>query len=275
MGQNTNLVVVTRKDGVATLRFNLPKRLNGWTVAMKAAIEDNLEQLAADDDVGAVILTGTGDYYSAGVDLGGALQPGHPRELRRMIIDANQKLFDLFIDYPKPLIAAVNGHAIGATVTTATLCDAILAAPNATFSTPFAKVGLPAEGCSSVLFPRLLGHATAERILGAEGWKPTAEEALNIGLIEEVVPGEQLLNRAQELASSWVAEGRGRVFKAQMTADELKRINAEESVRIADGFLSPAFMMNQYRFLKARNKTGPALTFLALRLTRPVWSLLL
>ncbi len=269
------LIATTVKNRVATLRINLPRRLNGWTMPLKDALFTAMDVAVSNDDVAVVVLTGTGEYYSAGVDLSGSLELGHPRVLRRMIVEQNRALFELFIQFPKPILVAVNGHAIGAPVTSATLCDAILAAEHATFSTPFAKVGLPAEGCSSVHLPRLVGRDAAERMLGPEGWKPTAAEALEIGLVNEVVRGEQLLDRAQALGELWVAENKSREYRAGATRGELEYVNAEESERVADAFLSSEFLMGQYRFLKSRKKTLPALTFLALRVTRPAWSLLL
>lgn len=276
MDTSSDLLVVTVENGVATLRMNQPKRLNGWTQPMQADLRAALAAAAQDANIGAVVLTGTGsDYYSAGVDLSGALRLRHPRELRRLIVAANLELFDQFIRFPKPILVAVNGRAIGAPVTSATLCDAIIASEHASFETPFARVGLPAEGCSSVTFPRLLGEEAATRMLGPEGWKPTAREALEVGLIDAVVSSDALMPEAQRRAERWIAEGKPRTCKAGADRAELQRINAAESERVADAFLSAAFLMGRYRFLRSRGKTGPALAFLALRITRPAWARLL
>ena len=91
-------------------------------------------------------------------------------------MENNQALFNLFLDFPKPILIAVNGPALGASVTSATLCDGIIASDKATFSTPFAALGVTPEGCSSVQFARLMGEENAERMLGREGWRPGAEE---------------------------------------------------------------------------------------------------
>jgi len=269
------LVLVSTVHGVRTLTMNHPRRLNGWTLEMMDALFAAMDAAAADDAVGALVLTGTDPYYSAGVNLSSTIKVTWPKELRELIRAHNQSLFDRFIEYPKPILIAANGPAIGATVTSATLCDAIIASENATFSTPFAKLGVTPEGCSSVHFPRLIGAASAERMLGPEGWVPTAAEALEIGFVDEVVPHDELLERAQTVAEQWVADGRERTFKAGATRDELLRINAEESATLADAFLDTPFLMGQYRFLKSRKKTGPAITFFALAVTRPLWRLML
>jgi enoyl-CoA hydratase/carnithine racemase len=271
----SDLVLVSTHNHVTTLTMNDPRRLNGWTDGMMRALQAALQKAAADDDTHAVILTGTGRYYSAGVNLGGTLKLAHPQVLREQIIVHNQALFDLFLDFPKPLLVAVNGPAIGATVTSATLCDAVIAAESATFSTPFDRLGVPPEGCSSVHFARLMGEERAQRMLGPEGWQPTAREALAAGLITDVVPDAELLASAQKLAEGWVRDNKPRSFRAGAARDALKAINARESVAVADAFLSPRFLGGQARFLRSKRKHGPALMFLALRLTHPLWSRLL
>lgn len=260
---------------VTTLTMNLPKRLNGWTLELMAALRSALRDAASDDETGVVVLTGTDPYYSAGVNLSGTLRLAHPRKLHTQIVEHNQALFDLFLTFDKPILAAVNGPAIGATVTSATLCDAILASDRATFSTPFAALGVPAEGCSSVLFPKLLGEATAARILGEEGWKPTGAEAVEIGLATELVAHERLLERAQQIGEAWIQEGRVRTRRGGLTLRELQAINARESVEVATAFLDAPFLRGQYRFLRSRDKRGPAAMFYLLWRTRPVWKRLL
>jgi len=271
----SDLVLTSTTNRVTTLTMNHPRRLNGWTLEMMDAMADAFAKAADDPDTAVLVLTGTDPYYSAGVNLSSTIQIAHPRVLRDTIVAHNQALFDRFIDFDKPILAAVNGPAIGATVTSATLCDAILASENATFSTPFARLAVTPEGCSSVHLPRLIGHDNAQRMLGPEGWVPTAAEALEIGLVNEVVPHDELRPRAQALGEQWVAAGRARQFRAGSRREELKEINARESKALGEAFLAAPFLMGQARFLWSRKKYPQALTFLALRATRPAWSLLL
>lgn len=270
-----DLIVSSTQNQVRTLRMNMPRKLNGWTMPMMEALFDAMAAAQADDDISALILTGTDPYYSAGVNLSSTIQLGHPRRLREMIATHNQELFENFLDFDKPILVAVNGPAIGATVTSATLCDAIIASEEATFSTPFARLGVTPEGCSSVHLPRMIGEEAAHRMLGPEGWTPDAQEALEIGLVDEVVPHDELLDRAQTIAEEWIAKDRPRTFGAGSTREELKEINARESQELADAFLDVPFLMGQYRFLWSRDKHAPALLFLGLALTRPLWSKLL
>lgn len=271
----TDLILRSTRDRVTTLTMNMPRRLNGWTQPMMDALAAALLAAANDEGCAAVILTGADPYYCAGVNLGGALRLEHPRKLRALIIEHNKALFEGFLRFPKPILVAANGPAIGASVTSAVLCDAIIASERATFSTPFGALGITPEGCSSVLFADLFGQENAARLLGDEGWKPTGTEAEAIGLAQWVVPHEQLLDEAQRIAAQWVADGRSRTLRGSFSREQLEAVNVRESQALADAFLASPFLSGQFRFLWSKKKRGPALMFLGLRLTRPLWSLLL
>lgn len=220
----------------------------------------------------------------------------HPRAAFEMIATRNQLLFDTFLNFPKPLIAAVNGPAIGACVTSATLCDAVVASERATFSTPFARLGVTPEGCSSYWFEKVMGAEKAGRMLGEEGWQPTAYEAVEAGFVHLASAHDELLDDAQTMAEAWIAEGKhtekricgvlatdsvagdggggdeecGDIGRGSLMAT-LKRINAEESLNLGAAFLSPPFLRGQETFLRSKGKAAPAAMFQLLRLLRPVW----
>ncbi len=269
-----DLILRERVAGVMTLTMNNPDRLNGWTMPMLNELGSALRDATNDPETKVLVLTGTGRYYCAGVNLGGSLKLDHPASLHRFIRERNEELFDQFIRFPKPILVAVNGPAIGASVTSASLCDGIIASEAATFSTPFAALRVPAEGCSTEVFPKLLGDA-AERMLGEEGWKPTGKEAVEIGLAQWVCAAEELMTQAQSIAEGWIAQGRERTYPAGFSADDLAEINARESKVLAGAFLSTPFLMAQYRFLRGKGKLQPAALFLTLAKTRPLWKRLL
>jgi len=261
-----------KRDGVTTLTMNVPARLNGWTMEMMDALKEGFKAAATDDETRVLVLTGADPYYCAGVNLAATLRLGHPRKLHAMIVEHNQAIFDAFLDFPKPLLVAVNGPAIGASVTSATLCDGIIASDRATFSTPFAALGITPEGCSSVHFARIMGAANAERMLGQEGWKPTAGEALEAGLIQWTAPHDKLGQETHRIAQQWIDAGAERGFRGGSGRDELKAVNARESVDLADAFLSAPFIKAQFKFLWRKKKLGPATMFLAMLISRPLWS---
>ena len=269
------LILTQTQGGVTTLTMNRPTRLNSWTMEMMNALKEAFRLAAKDDETRVVILTGTDPYYCAGVNLAATLRLGHPRKLRSMIIEHNQGLFDAFLDCSKPLLVAVNGPAIGASVTSATLCDGIIASEKATFSTPFSALGITPEGCSSVQFARLMGKANADRMLGKEGWKPNGEEALEAGLVQWLTPHDALVEEAQRIAQEWISAGATRSFRGSSGRDELKAVNASESQVLADAFLGSPFIKAQFRFLWSKKKWGPAIMFLSMLISRPLWSRLL
>jgi peroxisomal 3,2-trans-enoyl-CoA isomerase len=265
-------LLIHQQDGVTTLTMNTPKRLNGWTQEMMDAIKASLKTAAEDQQTRVLVLTGVDPYYCAGVNLGATLRLEHPRKLHAKIVQSNQGLFDAFLDFPKPFLVAMNGPAIGASVTSATLCDGIIASEKATFSTPFGALGIPPEGCSSKHFARLMGEKNAERMLGKEGWKPTADEALEAGLIQWVVAHDKLGQETQRLAQEWLATGATRSFRGNSNRDDLKAINARESVELATAFLAAPFIKAQFQFLWRKKKWGPAMMFLTMFITRPLWA---
>ena len=273
------LIQTTSKNGVTTIVMNNPKRLNGWTEGMMRGMFDAFDGAAADDATKVVVLTGADPYYCAGVSLADTIRPMHPRAAFEMIVTQNQRLFDSFLDFPKPIIAAVNGPGIGASVTSATLCDAIVASERATFSTPFARLGVPAEGCSSYWFAEIMGEENAGRMLGAEGWQPTAAEAVDAGFVLYTSVHEELLDDAQTLGEVWIAEGKHtrRTVNGRAAGESneliatLKAVNAAESLQLGAAFLSPPFLHGQETFLRSKGKTAPALMFGVLRGLRPLW----
>ncbi len=264
------------RPGVALITMANPKKLNAWTPAMLLALRAALDDAAGDAAVRAVVLTGQDPYFCAGVSLADTLRPMHPRALRALLVESNTALFETFLAFPKPLLVACNGPAIGASVTSATLCDAVFASERATFSTPFAALGIPPEGCSSLVFPRRLGSAAAGRML-EQNWRPTAHEALAVGLVHRVTPHDALLPAALDEAQTWAAARRARVPAADpaLSLCELRAVNAAESARLADAFLAPPFLAAQAAFAARKGRYALAATFWALRVTRPLWALLL
>ncbi|MGF1787519.1 enoyl-CoA hydratase/isomerase family protein [Photobacterium swingsii] len=260
------------KDDVLTITMNRPNKLNGWTMDMMESLKEAFSLANTDENVKAIILTGVGKYYSAGVNLAGTLKVMPPKALHELIVKNNQRLFEVFLNCEKPLLVAINGPAIGASVTSATLANCIVAADNATFSTPFSALGITPEGCSSYHFPRLLGEENCQRMLGKEGWKPTAEEALTVGLVQKVVPQALLMEEANRIAQDWITNKEERQFLANSSLKALQAANTSESVQLADAFMSAAFLKAQARFFFTKKKYAPSITFCLLWALRPLWA---
>jgi 2-(1,2-epoxy-1,2-dihydrophenyl)acetyl-CoA isomerase len=186
-------------DGVITLTLNRPDALNAFTVEMKEALLAALKDAARDKSVRVVVLTGAGRAFSAGQDLKERQGPDVNdlgTELRTRynpIILAMRRL-------EKPIIGAVNGVAAGAGMSVALACDIVIAAESARFIEAFSRVGLVPDTGSSWFLPRLVGYArAAEMVFTAD--PIDAATAERIGLVNRVVPDDQLLAEANALAA--------------------------------------------------------------------------
>jgi enoyl-CoA hydratase/carnithine racemase len=158
---------------------------------------------------------------------------------------------------------------IGASVTSATLCDGIIASENASFLTPFNRLGIPPEGCSSVHFDRIMNKDLAYKMLH-EDLQVYSHQAKEAGFVLDVVPESKLQFRAQQIAEEWIL-----MNKKRIVAPDLKQVNEKESELLATAFLSPPFLYGQYKFLRSKGKIQLALIFWLLSLTQPLWSMLL
>jgi enoyl-CoA hydratase/carnithine racemase len=159
-------------DGrVTTLTLHRPEVKNALDRSLVAALTGALERTAADDRVHVVVLTGAGDAFSAGADLREAPDLDSLEERR-----AGHRAFMAALEtFPKPLVAAVNGVAVGAGCTILLHCDLVLMADTARVRLPFVALGLTAEAGSSVLLPALLGHQEAAAMLLTGGWMGAAQ----------------------------------------------------------------------------------------------------
>lgn len=204
------------EDGVLTLTLNRPDRLNAFNPRMGSDWFQALDRIDADDAVRVVIVTGEGRGFCAGADLGGGAETFSPEEGREFAESTGPKeRRDLggrvtlrIFRCRKPIIAAVNGPAVGVGVTSTLPMDIRLASTQARFGFVFTRRGIVPEACSSWFLPRIVGINQAMEWV-ATGRVFDAAEALRGGLVSEVLEPEALLPRAQELAREIVANTSG------------------------------------------------------------------
>lgn len=196
---DTDLIVVETTDAVATVRLNRPEKLNAVTQAMSDSLVRIVHTLNEDPAVRAVVYTGTGRAFSAGSDIATLDQYATPWQFRN-----RRDYCDALRELRKPVIAAVNGYAFGGGLEAALTCDIRLAAETATFAAPEIKLGWVGGGGMSPLLAHSIGASNAALML-MTGDPIDAARALGWGLVSEVVPAEDLLPRAQELATSIAA----------------------------------------------------------------------
>jgi len=191
-------------DGVATITIDRPEKKNAMTYAMLGEFIGTINGVAADKGVRVLIVTGVPGAFCAGTDLADlATVPGSDRGLRGGA-DDHDIWWPLF-QAPQPTICAIDGAAVGMGAEFTSQCDIRIASPNARFAWNFVHRGLvPDTGAGTWLLPRLIGVQRAMQLLYT-GEFLTAEQALEIGYVSEVVPSDRLLDRARELASSIAA----------------------------------------------------------------------
>ena len=189
-------------EGVATITFDRPDKLNAFTDPMLSALGKALREAARDDAVRCLVLTGTGRAFSAGQDLAdvsGRDASGGMR-FREHLETTYNRAIAAIVEIEKPVIAAINGVAAGAGASIALACDIRLMAEEARLIMAFAGVGLVPDSGSTWFLPRMMGYERAFE-LAATGGRVTAAEALELGLVSRVVPGDALAGAAQELAA--------------------------------------------------------------------------
>jgi enoyl-CoA hydratase/carnithine racemase len=189
-------VTITNKGAVRVLTFDRPEKLNAFDSAQYQAAGDAVSAAAVDDSVHALVLTGVGRAFSAGQDLDemAALARG----------EGTGSNFPHFVDaiaaFPKPLLAAVNGLAIGIGFTMLAHCDLVLIDETARCRTPFTQLGVAPEAASSALFPARMGWQQAARVLFTSDWV-SAAEAVQFGIALQTCAAGTVLAETLELAT--------------------------------------------------------------------------
>ena len=192
-------IALQKEEGVATITLNRPDKLNAVCPELMTDLTSVINDIEQDEEVRAVILTGAGRAFCAGGDVKDLLaQTTNPVEMMERSLEG-ARMVSAMRNMPKPLIAAVNGPAVGAGCNLALACDIIIAAENATFSMAFISLGLHPDTGGIYFLTRLLGVARACELIFT-GKTIDAQEAERIGLINQVVPAEHLQSTVKELA---------------------------------------------------------------------------
>ena len=196
-----DLVLAEDGEGIRTLVLNRPEQLNAFDQALCGALTEALQAAATDDDVRVVVLTGAGRAFSAGTDLVELAENG---DFRGTPTDPDrfERLIDALVTFPKPLVCAVNGIAVGIGATLLGLADLVVMADTARLQCPFTSLSLVPEAAASVTFPFLLGRQAAAWVLMSSAWVDAAE-AKALGLAWKVVPAADVLDEALAVAEAF------------------------------------------------------------------------
>ena len=230
-------ILTSKANGILTITFNRPDKKNAITAAMYQIIADALKDAETDAEVRAILITGKQGIFTAGNDLDDFLQ-NPPQSTDSPVYQFIQSL----IHSTKPVIAAVNGPAVGIGTTLLLHCDFVYAADNAKFSMPFAKLGLCPEFASSLLLPQIAGYQrAAEKLMLGEAF--SAEEAYTMGFVNKILPPDEVFTYAKAQAAKLVElpisslRATKRLMKSKLTAAIENQI-VEESILFGEMLVS-------------------------------------
>lgn len=234
---STDHILVHDEGGVRTVTMNRPDKRNALTAAMYSTMAEALEGADASMEVGAVVIQGSGGFFSGGNDVKDFLTnpPTGPDS-------AVFRFLRAIVGCGAPIVAAVDGPAVGIGTTMLLHCDFVLVTPHAKLHLPFIDLGLVPEAASSLLLPKVLGHPLAAEMLML-GRPIEPERAAAAGLVNAVVPADRLVAESQALAMALAAKPRNalRQTKALMRADRdaVRAVMDKEGALFAEALRSP------------------------------------
>ncbi len=195
-------IIYTKEDGIATITLNRPDRMNSFSHAMTLSIKKAVEDCAADDSVRVLVITATGRAFCAGADvknMAANLDQGEDKPMDKQTEENVFKLAEVLQNLEKPIIAAINGVAVGGGLDFACACDIRIASDTARFAEVFIRRGLIPGAGGTYFLPRLVGMDKACLLIWT-GDMIDAREAERIGLVTKVVPHDELEHATRELA---------------------------------------------------------------------------
>uniref|UniRef100_A0A915AIG6 ACB domain-containing protein n=2 Tax=Parascaris univalens TaxID=6257 RepID=A0A915AIG6_PARUN len=198
-------VNVSKKGKIFWIELNRPEKYNAITWEMYRGLTKAFSYASKDPDTAVTVFAGVGSYFCSGNDLSNFAGVKTREDITRVAAEGATVLDEyvsVFVNHEKPLIALVNGPAIGIAVTVLALFDLVLASDKATFHTPFTTLGQSPEGCSTYTFPMLMGHLKAAEVL-LFGRKLTALEALERNLVNQVIPASAFLTESSKLVEAY------------------------------------------------------------------------
>ncbi len=217
-------------NGVATIEIARPEKKNALTVAMYQAMADALDAAGADASVRAVLITGQPGVFTSGNDIEDFMSrpPGQGSEgLDSPVF----RFMKALLACDKPVVAAVTGAAIGIGTTLLLHCDLVYVADDARLAMPFVSLGLVPEFAASLLVPQLMGHRrAAEKLLLGDPF--TAEQAVECGIANAVLPAAEVVNHARRVAERFNALPPGAVREAKQLLRGPQREQIEATIRV-------------------------------------------
>lgn len=233
-----------KDDGVALLTINRPEALNALNVAVLDELVQVIEQVEGDDEVRVLIITGAGRAFVAGADI--AHMSGFSPQQAKEWSELGQRTLGTIEDMKKPVIAAVNGYALGGGTELALACDIRVASDRAVFGQPEVKLGMIAGFGGTQRLPRLVGPGRAKEMLFT-GDHYDAGSAFRMGLVNAVVPADELLDYCLDMAKRIAARGPQAVRLSKEAVDRGRDMDLEEALRLESSLYGVVFSTDEPR----------------------------
>jgi enoyl-CoA hydratase len=250
----SDLVLVRRAGDTVEITLNRPGKHNALNLALVEALHGELDTLAGDETLAAVILTGAGEHFVAGADVGEL----HDRRRAEALAGINSRLFRKVEDLPVPVICAVEGYALGGGCELALAADIRIASESAIFGQPEVGLGIIPGAGATYRLPRVVGMGFAREMI-LTGRRVQADEALRIGLVNRVVPAGEALAAAWKSAAAVARQGRLAVRLAKLALNAQNTGNAAGQILegLAQGILfeSEDKMQRMREFLDRSGKS--------------------
>jgi len=256
--QHVNLEV---ENGIGWIRFNRPEKMNAIGALTRRQLGDAIKQAERDESVRVVVLTGAGRAFSSGADVTEMVQGAGmrtPEDVGNVLRNEYMPMLQRLRTMPKPVIAAMNGPAVGIGASFALACDIRIATPEAYILEAFVNIGLAPDGGVSWLLPRLAGTGVAYEMFFS-GRPLSAADAHRLGVINRLVPADRLEEEVRDLANQLAAQPRQAIAGAKRAVNHALTSTYEEAMEF-ESYLQEAqagsseFAEGVQKFLESRRK---------------------
>jgi 2-(1,2-epoxy-1,2-dihydrophenyl)acetyl-CoA isomerase len=254
-------VKVNVENGVGLIQLNRPEKMNAIGAVTRKQLGDAIKQVERDDAVRVVVLTGSGRAFCSGADVTEMAQEGgmrSPEDVGNVLRNEYMPMLTRLRTMPKPVIAAMNGPAVGIGASYALACDIRIAVPEAYLLEAFVNIGLAPDGGVSWLLPRMAGTGVAYEMFFT-GKPLSATDAPRLGIINRLVPADRLETEVRELAGHLVSQPRQAMAAAKRAVNHALESSYEEALEF-ESYLqeaqaaSPEFAEGVQAFLAKRSK---------------------
>jgi len=222
-------LTLEKKEHVALLTFNRPEVLNALNTTVATESLDALQNIENDPDVRVLILTGAGRSFVAGADIA-EMQAKTPQEAR-IYSELGHRFMNTLQNLPQPVIAAINGFALGGGLEVALACDIRIASEDAQFGLPETILGIIPGWGATQRTARLVGTAKTKEMIFT-GRRIKADEALSMGLVNQVVPDEELMDTVNEMAAAMCRQGQTALQHAKAVINRGSDLNLDQALRL-------------------------------------------